>query len=185
MCRTRPRPSCRKSSGLLAAHLRQSARARASFQQGRRSPTEQPTETEQASVRGGDRFLLARAPLKEQIPGRAGKQNPPDADEDQMQLIGMLDSPYVRRVAVALIAARVPFTHRPISLFRHIGEFSAVNPLLKAPTLVVDDGTVLMDSSVILDHLAAAHPGIAALISPDAPRRLRAFRASGLALTVM
>ncbi len=102
-----------------------------------------------------------------------------------MQLIGMLDSPYVRRVAVALIAARVPFTHRPISLFRHIAEFSAVNPLLKAPTLVVDDGTVLMDSSVILDHLAAAHPGIAALIPPDAPERLRAFRASGLALTVM
>jgi glutathione S-transferase len=102
-----------------------------------------------------------------------------------MQLIGMLDSPYVRRVAVALIAATVPFTHRPISLFRHIGEFSAVNPLLKAPTLVVDDGTVLMDSSVILDHLAAAHPGMAALIPSDATQRLRAFRVSGLALMVM
>ena len=37
-----------------------------------------------------------------------------------MQLIGMLDLPYVRRVAVALIVAKVPFTHRPISLFRHI-----------------------------------------------------------------
>jgi glutathione S-transferase len=35
-----------------------------------------------------------------------------------MQLIGMLDSPYVRRVAVALIVAKVPFEHRPISLFR-------------------------------------------------------------------
>jgi glutathione S-transferase len=40
-----------------------------------------------------------------------------------MQLIGMLDSPYVRRVAITLIAAKVPFTHRPISLFRHIDEF--------------------------------------------------------------
>ena len=49
-----------------------------------------------------------------------------------MQLIGMLDSPYVRRVAVALIAAGVPFEHRPISLFRHIDAFSKINPLLKA-----------------------------------------------------
>ena len=62
-----------------------------------------------------------------------------------MQLIGMLDSPYVRRVAVALIVAKVPFEHRPISLFRHIDAFSAINPLLKAPTLVADDGTVLVD----------------------------------------
>ena len=62
-----------------------------------------------------------------------------------MQLIGMLDSPYVRRVAVALIAAQVPFEHKPISLFRHIDAFSAINPLLKAPTLVGDDGTVLVE----------------------------------------
>jgi glutathione S-transferase len=115
----------------------------------------------------------------------AGEQSPPESDEDQMQLIGMLDSPYVRRVAVALIAVKVPFTHRPISLFRHIDEFSAINPLLKAPTLVADDGTVLMDSNVILDYLAAAYPGIAALTPSEARRRLRALRATGLALTVM
>jgi glutathione S-transferase len=52
-----------------------------------------------------------------------------------MQLIGMLDSPYVRRVAIALIIAKTPFIHRPISLFRHIDQFSKLNPLLKAPTL--------------------------------------------------
>jgi hypothetical protein len=44
-----------------------------------------------------------------------------------MQLIGMLDSPYVRRVAIAVIVAKVPFTHRPISLFPHIDEFSKIN----------------------------------------------------------
>ncbi|MGO4871740.1 MAG: glutathione S-transferase family protein [Roseiarcus sp.] len=98
-----------------------------------------------------------------------------------MELVGMLDSPYVRRVAVALIAAGVPFTHRPISLFRHIDEFSRVNPLLKAPTFVADDGTVLMDSSVILEHLACVSPAVAALT----PRALAAARATGLALTVM
>jgi glutathione S-transferase len=102
-----------------------------------------------------------------------------------MQLIGMLDSPYVRRVAIALIAARIPFTHRPISLFRHIDQFSKLNPLLKAPTLIADDGTALMDSSVILDYLAGVDPRIAAMTPSNAPARLRAMRATGLALTVM
>ena len=102
-----------------------------------------------------------------------------------MQLIGMLNSPYVRRVAVALIVAKVPFEHRPISLFRHIDAFSRINPLLKAPTLVADDATVLMDSGVILDYLATAFPRVAEL-TPSAPQaRLRALRVTGLALTVM
>src|SRR5271154_6212483 len=80
-----------------------------------------------------------------------------------MQLIGMLDSPYVRRVAIALIVAGTPFKHRPISLFRHIDQFSKLNQGLKAPTLVADEGTALMDSSVILDYLAGLDPRIAAL----------------------
>lgn len=102
-----------------------------------------------------------------------------------MELVGMLDSPYVRRVAVALLAAGVPFVHRPISLFRHIGEFSKINPLLKAPTFVADDGTALMDSSVILDYLASIAPALAALTPSATAARLAAARASGLALTVM
>jgi glutathione S-transferase len=110
---------------------------------------------------------------------------PQEAAEDQMQLIGMLDSPYVRRVAVALLAAKVPFTHRPISLFRHIDKFARLNPLLKAPTLVTDEGTVLMDSSVILQYLAAAHPRVAALTPTQPAYVLRALRATGIALTVM
>jgi glutathione S-transferase len=102
-----------------------------------------------------------------------------------MQLIGMLDSPYVRRVAIALIIAKTPFIHRPISLFRHIDQFSKLNPLLKAPTLLTDDGVALMDSSLILDYLAGVESGIAALTPSKAPQRLEALRATGLALTVM
>src|SRR6202034_4411628 len=106
---------------------------------------------------------------------------------DLMQLIGMLDSPYVRRVAIALIIGRTPFIHRPISLFRHIDQFSNLNPLLKAPTLITDDGAALMDSSVILDYLAGVYPSIAALTPSTAPepQRLAALRSTALALTVM
>jgi len=61
-------------------------------------------------------------------------------------------------VAIALIMAKTPFIRRPISLFRHIDQFSELNPLLKAPTLLTDDGVALMDSSVILDYLAGVDP---------------------------
>jgi glutathione S-transferase len=101
-----------------------------------------------------------------------------------MQLVGMLVSPYVRRVAVALIAARVPFEHKPISLFRHVDAFSATNPLLKAPTLVTDDQVTLVDSSLILDYLLASHPAMSALVSGSPVARPRALRLAGLALVV-
>ncbi len=106
-------------------------------------------------------------------------------EDVRIQLIGMLDSPYVRRVAVALIAAKVPFEHRPISLFRHIDQFSKINPLLKAPTLVTDDGTVLIDSTLILDYCVAAYPAMTALTPKKPADRPRALRLAGVSLAVM
>jgi len=76
-----------------------------------------------------------------------------------MQLIGMLDSPYVRRVAVSLLLLGLPFEHRSLSVFRNFDEFQRINPVVKAPTLVCDDGEVLMDSTLILEYAEAlAHP---------------------------
>lgn len=82
-----------------------------------------------------------------------------------MQLIGMLDSPYVRRVAVSLQLLGLPFEHRSVSVFRGFAQFAAINPVVKAPTLVCDDGTVLMDSSLIIDYAEALACG------PDHPRK--------------
>ena len=101
-----------------------------------------------------------------------------------MQLIGMLDSPFVRRVAIALLVAKVPFRHQPISLFRHIDQFQSLSPLLKAPSLVLDDGTVLLESNVILDYLAAIHPSIEALGVSRSASPIQAARATGVAMTV-
>jgi glutathione S-transferase len=72
-----------------------------------------------------------------------------------MLLIGMLDSPYVRRVAISLQLQGLRFEHRPLSVFRTFEEFRAINPVVKAPTLVCEDGTVLMDSSLILEYTQA------------------------------
>ena len=70
-----------------------------------------------------------------------------------MRLIGMLDSPYVRRVAIALHWFGLPFAHEPLSVFGDYDAFAAISPVVKAPTLVTDDGVVLIESSLILAHL--------------------------------
>lgn len=98
-----------------------------------------------------------------------------------MQLIGMLDSPYVRRVAISLLALGLPFRHRSISVFRGFDQFRAINPVVKAPTLVCDDGVVLMDSTLILEYAEAlARPRT--LVPADPTSLARALRITGLAL---
>lgn len=98
-----------------------------------------------------------------------------------MQLIGMLDSPYVRRAAIALQLLGLHFEHRSLSVFRTFDEFSRINPVVKAPTFVCDDGTVLMDSTLILQYAQSLSPG-RALLPPSDPALKRALRLIGLAL---
>jgi glutathione S-transferase len=101
-----------------------------------------------------------------------------------MQLIGMLDSPYVRRVAVSLQLLGVPFEHQSMSVFSTFEQFRQINPVVKAPSLVCDDGTVLMDSTLILDYAEnLAAPG-RSLMPTDMGARLQALRVIGLALAV-
>lgn len=70
-----------------------------------------------------------------------------------MLLVGMLDSPYVRRTAITGTLLGLSFEHRSVSVFRHMDAFRAINPLIKAPSLVADDGSVLTDSTLIIQHL--------------------------------
>ncbi|MBC3301615.1 glutathione S-transferase family protein [Pseudomonas sp. SWRI18] len=99
-----------------------------------------------------------------------------------MKLIGMLDSPYVRRVAISLDLYGVDFVHEPLSVFRTFSEFSEINPVVKAPTLVLDDGTVLMDSSLILDYLESLAPADKKLLPQQPATRARDLQLLGLAL---
>lgn len=70
-----------------------------------------------------------------------------------MILIGQYDSPFVRRVAVALRLYGLQYEHRPWSTFRDAEKIAVYNPLLRVPTLVLDNGEALVDSTAILDHL--------------------------------
>ncbi|MBZ7673392.1 glutathione S-transferase family protein [Klebsiella grimontii] len=69
-----------------------------------------------------------------------------------IKLIGMMDSPYVRRVAISLELYGVEFESHPLSVFSSFDAFSRINPAVKAPTLVLDNGIRLMDSSLMLAY---------------------------------
>jgi len=99
-----------------------------------------------------------------------------------MKLIGMLDSPYVRRVAVSLKLMGVPFEHQLLSVFRTFEEFRRINPVVKAPTLVCDDGAVLMDSTLILDYVEGRVIPEKRLMPAEGAARREALRLTGLAL---
>ena len=99
-----------------------------------------------------------------------------------MRLIGMLDSPYVRRVAVSLRFMGVPFVHQALSVFRDFDAFTAINPVAKAPTFITDNGVVLMDSTLILDHVQSLLPTDRHLMPLEAVARSRALHVIGLAL---
>ena len=99
-----------------------------------------------------------------------------------MVLIGMLDSPYVRRCAISMKMMGIAFEHRRVSVFRHFEEFRKVNPVVKAPTLVCDDGTILMDSTLILDYLEATVAPGARLLPVNLDARRKALHVIGYAL---
>jgi len=99
-----------------------------------------------------------------------------------VQLIGMLDSPYVRRVAISLQLLGLPFEHQSVSVFSTFERFRTINPVVKAPTLICDDGSLLMDSNLILEY-AEAHPNKQrALVPRDLPGLQRSLRIIGLAM---
>lgn len=100
-----------------------------------------------------------------------------------MQLIGMLDSPYVRRSLITAKMLGIPIEHKALSVFRNFPEVHAINPLVKAPTLVLDDGELLVDSTLILQYFDAIRPDNA-LQPADPAARLASLRLTGIALAV-
>jgi glutathione S-transferase len=102
-----------------------------------------------------------------------------------MLLIGQYDSPFVRRVAVALRHHGFGFEHRPHASFRDAELIARYNPLRRVPTLVLDDDTVLTESSVcleVLDGRVAETRGEdwpQLLLPRRGPLRERGLRASG------
>jgi glutathione S-transferase len=98
-----------------------------------------------------------------------------------MILVGQYDSPYVRRVAVSLHMLGLPFSRNPISVFGDAEAMRRINPLGRVPSLVLEDGEVIVDSGAILDHLDQLAGPERALMPPSGIERRRAQFISALA----
>jgi len=98
-----------------------------------------------------------------------------------MILIGQYDSPFVRRTAIALWLLGLAYEHRPWSVWADADKLAALNPLRRVPTLVLDDGEVLIESGAILDALDQIAGPSAALMPASGPSRRRALHVSALA----
>ena len=98
-----------------------------------------------------------------------------------MFLIGQYDSPFVRRVGIALTLYGIPFEHRPWSVFADAEQIQAYNPLIRVPTLVLDDGDVLVETHCILDYLDSLVPAGDAMVPREEPARHQALKVAALA----
>jgi glutathione S-transferase len=98
-----------------------------------------------------------------------------------MILIGQYDSPFVRRVGIALTLYDLPFEHRPWSTFGDADKIRPYNPLTRVPTLVLDDGEVLIESHSILDYLDSLVPAGRRMFPVAEPARHQALKITALA----
>lgn len=98
-----------------------------------------------------------------------------------MILVGQYDSPYVRRVAISLKLAGLQFTRNTASVFADAEEMRRINPLGRIPSLVLDDGEVLIDSAAILDYIDELIGPERALLPARGAARRKALRIVALA----
>ena len=75
-----------------------------------------------------------------------------------MKLYASLTSPYARKVRVVLHEKRIECQLEPVNPWDADSPLPAVNPLGKVPVLMLDDGTALYDSRVIVDYLDSISP---------------------------
>ncbi len=98
-----------------------------------------------------------------------------------MILIGQYDSPFVRRVGIALTLYGLPFEHRPWSSFGDAAKIRRYNPLTRVPTLVLDDGEVLIESHLMLDYLDSLVPAERRMFPVAEPARHQALKVAAFA----
>jgi glutathione S-transferase len=99
-----------------------------------------------------------------------------------MILVGQYDSPFTRRVAISLAVLGIPFEHDTRSIFEDFDALRAINPLGRIPSLILDDGTVLIDSAAMLDWIDREVGPERALMAVSGPARTNAMQTMALAI---
>jgi len=92
-------------------------------------------------------------------------------------------SPFVRKVMVCAhecgLAGRIECVRTVVTMTQPNVDLLPVNPLGKIPTLILDDGSVLYDSTVICEYLDSLHDG-RRLFPESGPTRWTALRRHAL-----
>ena len=102
-----------------------------------------------------------------------------------MQLIGLFRSPYVRRTAVSLSLLGFEYEHVAVTPFETPDPVKAHNPLVRIPTLVLDDGEALVESYAILDTLEEMAPADKRLMPASGAERRRVMKLTAVATGAM
>jgi glutathione S-transferase len=97
-----------------------------------------------------------------------------------MKLLASLASPYTRKVRIVLAEKRIECDMELVDVNPADNPVNAHNPLGKIPVLVLDDGTAVYDSRVIVEFLDGKSP-ISRLIPEDLRDRIAVRRWEALA----
>lgn len=97
-----------------------------------------------------------------------------------MKLLGSLTSPYVRKVRVVMAEKRIDCELEIANPWEKATLVPDHNPLGKVPVLLMDDGTALFDSRVIVEYLDTITP-VARLIPEPNRQRIVVKRWEALA----
>jgi glutathione S-transferase len=98
-----------------------------------------------------------------------------------MILVGQYDSPYTRRVAISLQVLGIAYEHDTRSVFGDFDSMRTTNPLGRIPSLILDSGETLIDSTAILDHIDEMVGPQRALLPPSGKARRDALQRIALA----
>ncbi|MFO1398185.1 MAG: glutathione S-transferase [Burkholderiales bacterium] len=97
-----------------------------------------------------------------------------------LKLIATLTSPYTRKVRIALAEKKIECELAELSPWAADNPVQSFNPLGKVPVLVLDDGTALYDSRVIVEYIDSVSP-VSRLIPEPTRQRILVRRAEALA----
>ncbi|WGG50830.1 glutathione S-transferase family protein [Rugamonas sp. DEMB1] len=83
-----------------------------------------------------------------------------------MKLIGSLASPYVRKVRVVLAEKKLDCQFELENVWAADTSIQTVNPLGKVPCLIMEDGSSMIDSRVVVEYLDTLTP-VCKLLPPN------------------
>lgn len=108
-----------------------------------------------------------------------------NAANGRLTLVGWYRSPYARRVAITMRRYGLDYEHRPITAWEKFEDVAAVNPIVKVPVLITEDGQAIPESAAILDYLDCRVGPERALMPPPGPLRDDVRRIIALATAVI